>query len=172
MAAPRRKKGDKKAARKPSYLDFDNSKYSWKRNVDYRKNPEQYKVGKGEQGVLIVQPYKDEILPLWRFRTPDIASRSAKEIFDKFLNYLKHDDFVGADMARKFLQMGFTRSRRYANYSGGKKYDKEHDYEQFEKGTGDPSKAKSAEIFYEFWQNAEGNPEYSASKQKWKQQHG
>ncbi|SFK45874.1 protein of unknown function [Halobacillus dabanensis] len=27
------------------------------------------------------------------------------------------------DMARKFLQMGYTRSRRYANYESGKKYD-------------------------------------------------
>ena len=27
------------------------------------------------------------------------------------------------DMARKFLQMGYTRARRYANHRGGKKYD-------------------------------------------------
>ncbi|MFF5380932.1 DUF4385 family protein [Pedobacter suwonensis] len=27
-------------------------------------------------------------------------------------------------MARKYLQMGYTRARRYANYKGGKKYDK------------------------------------------------
>jgi hypothetical protein len=26
------------------------------------------------------------------------------------------------DMARKFLQMGFTRARRYANHASGKKY--------------------------------------------------
>ena len=29
------------------------------------------------------------------------------------------------DMARKFLEMGFTRSRRYANHPSGKKYDKD-----------------------------------------------
>ena len=28
------------------------------------------------------------------------------------------------DMARKFLEMGFTRARRYANHSSGRKYDK------------------------------------------------
>ncbi len=27
---------------------------------------------------------------------------------------LADEDFVGADMARRFLQMGYTRSRRYA----------------------------------------------------------
>ena len=36
--------------------------------VDYRKNPELYKVARGEQGVLTVEPYKSEILPHWRFR--------------------------------------------------------------------------------------------------------
>ena len=30
---------------------------------------------------------------------------------------------MGADMARKFLQMGYTRARRYANHRGGRKYD-------------------------------------------------
>jgi len=40
----------------------------------------------------------------------------------KFEAYLA-GDFVGADMARKFLQMGYSRSRRDANYKGGRKYD-------------------------------------------------
>ncbi len=42
---------------KPSYLNFDNKKYIWKNNIDYRQHPELYRVGKGEQGVLICQPY-------------------------------------------------------------------------------------------------------------------
>ena len=29
------------------------------------------------------------------------------------------------DMCRKFLEMGFTRSRRYANHNTGNKYDDE-----------------------------------------------
>ena len=31
------------------------------------------------------------------------------------------NNFIGADMARKFLQMGYGRSRRYANHKSGKK---------------------------------------------------
>ena len=31
-------------------------------------------------------------------------------------------DFIGMDMCRKFLEMGFTRARRYANHKNGKKY--------------------------------------------------
>ena len=29
------------------------------------------------------------------------------------------------DMCRKFLEMGFTRARRYANHRSGRKYDSE-----------------------------------------------
>ncbi|ABE04451.1 cytoplasmic protein [Rickettsia bellii] len=157
---------------KPSYLNFDNKNYKWKNDIDYRKEAEKYRVGKGEQGVLICQPYKNEILPFWKFKTPEIAKESSEKIYDMFLKYLNNNDFVGADMARKYLQMGFTRSRRYTNYKGGKKYDAEHDYEQLEKGTGDPEKAISAEIFFKKWQEAEENEKYKAMKKVWKKQFG
>ena len=42
-----------------------------------------------------------------------------------YLTYRDKKDFIGMDMCRKFLEMGFTRSRRYANHRDGKKYDKE-----------------------------------------------
>lgn len=57
-------------------LDFD--------AIDFRKQPELYRVGRGEQGVLLVEPYKSEILPHWRFKTPDIAKKSAEEIMELF----------------------------------------------------------------------------------------
>ena len=90
--------------------------------VDFRKRPDLYRVGKGEQGVLLVEPYKSELLPHWRFCTAKIAETSSRAIFRHFVDYLAADDFVGADMAQKFLQMGYTRSHRYANHAGGKKY--------------------------------------------------
>ncbi|WP_083837143.1 DUF4385 family protein [Rickettsia montanensis] len=104
--------------------------------MESRKCPESYRVGKGEQGVCICQPYKNEILPYWKFKTPEVAKESSEKIYEIFLKYLEDNDFVGADMARKYLQMGFTRSRRYANYKDGKKYNKEHDYKKLERGVG------------------------------------
>ena len=41
-----------------------------------------------------------------------------------FLSYVKNGDFVGADMAKKYLHMGFTRARRYANHASGRKWAK------------------------------------------------
>jgi hypothetical protein len=87
-----------------------------------------------------------------------------------FLNYLQQNDFVGADLARKYLQMGFTRARRYTNYKGGKKYGE--GYELYPKGTGDPQKALAADIFYQRWQQAEANPKYASLKQAWKKLYG
>lgn len=34
------------------------------KNIDFRKHRGLYRVGKGEQGMLLVEPYKSEILPL------------------------------------------------------------------------------------------------------------
>jgi hypothetical protein len=84
---------------------------------------------------------------------------------------MAQDDFVGADMARKFLQMGFTRARRYANYKGGRKY-VGADHRELERGTGDPDKAKSASIFYQLWKKAEADEAYAAAKQAWKAKYG
>ena len=51
------------------------------KSLDFRKQPELYRVGKGEQGVLSVEPYKGEILPHWRFRTPEVARESSEKNF-------------------------------------------------------------------------------------------
>ena len=96
---------------KPTYVDFEKDKYPWKPDIDYRENPHLYKIGRGQQGVLICEPYKSELHPLWKFKTPEIAQLSALQIINKFFGYLEENDFVGADMAKKYLHMGFTRSR-------------------------------------------------------------
>ncbi len=157
---------------KPSYLNFDKTTYAWLPDVDYRQEPEKYRVGKGEQGVLICEPYKSEIGQYWRFKTSEIAAASSQKIHGLFLDYLQKGEFAGADMARKYLQMGFTRARRYANYKGGKKYDQQKDYELLERGTGDPEKAKAAAVFYERWQQAENLDQYKLLKAEWKKAKG
>ena len=54
----------------------------------------------------------------------EVSSRkSAKQIYEMYADYRAVNDFVGMDMCRKFLEMGFTRARRYANHKDGNKYD-------------------------------------------------
>lgn len=150
------------------------------KNINFRSSPELYRVGKGEQGVLLVEPYKSEILPYWRFKTPEIAKESSEKIYQMFLDYLEQDDFVGADMARKFLQMGYTRSRRYANHKSGRKYQKNPQKESTKEAQlearknilpneVDPVKAESAAIFKEKWMLAKTNDKYLQLLQKHKQ---
>lgn len=130
------------------------------RGVDFRKNPEKYRVGKGEQGVLIAEPYKSEILPHWRFANPEKARASAEKIYELFISYKSAEDFVGMDMARKFLQMGFTRARRYANHASGKKYDDNRNVKAQDEGSETSEKAEAARIFYEYYSKAKNNPYY------------
>jgi len=141
------------------------------KTIDFRSSPELYRVGKGEQGVLLVEPYKSEILPYWRFKTPEIARHSSDKIYEMFLKYLQPDDLVGADMARKFLQMGYTRSRRYANHKSGRKYKQNPQKESSKEAQikarhdilpneVDPVKAESAAIFKEKWLQAKTNEKY------------
>lgn len=91
-------------------------------DVDFRERPGRYEIGRGEEGAFKVQPYKDELLPLWTFETPENAEESAEAIHRKYEEYRDDDEFPGMDMARKYLQMGYTRAMRYARYPGGKKY--------------------------------------------------
>ena len=139
------------------------------KNLDFRKQPELYRIGKGEQGVLLVEPYKSEILPHWRFKTPELAKKSANKIYKMFLVYKAKYDFLGMDMARKFLQMGYTRSRRYANHKSGRKY-KEGSKEVLEREE-DAVKAESARIFYEKWKKAREDEKYLELKRKHKERY-
>jgi hypothetical protein len=150
------------------------------KTLDFRQHPELYRVGKGEQGVLLVEPYKSEILPYWRFKTPDIARESSEKIYQMFLDYLEQDDFIGADMARKFLQMGYTRSRRYANHKSGRKYKHNPQKERSKEAQiqarqdilpneVDPVKAESAAIFKEKWMQTKTNEQYLQLLEKHKQ---
>ncbi len=142
-------------------LDFD--------NIDFREQPELYRVGRGEQGVLMVEPYKSEILPHWRFKTPEIARESSDKIYQMYLDYKEKDDFVGMDMARKFLQMGYTRSRRYANYKGGRKYDKNGEVNERDI---DEEKAESAAIFEEKWKTVREDEDYLKLKKAHQKKYG
>lgn len=154
------------------------------KNLNLREQPELYRIGRGEQGVLLVEPYKSEILPHWRFATPETAAKSSEKIYQMFLDYLDKEDFVGADMARKFLQMGYTRARRYANHKGGKKYkgpvpeDKKgqsgaHGRKELPRNEEDPVKAESARIFKEKWDLCRTNDAYlkmkKAHREKYKE---
>ena len=92
-------------------------------NTDFRKEPGKYRIGRGEEGVLLCRPFTTEIEPFWKFKTPEIAQQSANKIHALYEDYKRKKEFVGMDMCRKFLQMGVTRSKRYYWHRGGHKYD-------------------------------------------------
>ena len=127
-----------------------------------------YRIGRGEQGVLLVRPYTDEICKHWRFKTVQEAKVSAYAIYLMYANYRARNDFIGMDMCRKFLEMGFTRARRYANHKDGKKYDKNRNILPQEKDALTSQKAISARIFKTYRDLCTTDEYYIQLRKQWR----
>ena len=138
------------------------------KNTLFRPNDRRYRIGRGEQGVLLVRPYTDVICKHWRFKTLKEAIVSSQKIFDMYLDYRIQKDFVGMDMCRKFLEMGFTRARRYANHKDGKKYGKDGKILPQEKDWATSEKAKSARRFKDFRDLVTQDEFYISMRKEWR----
>jgi len=138
------------------------------KNTLFRPNDRRYRIGRGEQGVLLVRPYTDVICRHWRFKTLKEAKVSSQKIFDMYLDYRIQKDFVGMDMCRKFLEMGFTRARRYANHKDGKKYGRDGKILPQEKDWATSEKAKSAKRFKEFRDLVTQDEFYVSMRKDWR----
>jgi len=127
-----------------------------------------YRIGRGEQGVLLVRPYTNDICAHWRFVDETIASKSSAKIYSMYLDYKNSRDFIGMDMARKFLEMGFTRARRYANHSSGRKYTEDGEIRPQQADALHNVKAKSAKIFKKVRDRVAYDPEYVTMRKEWR----
>ena len=136
-------------------IEFDYS-LDYKK-LKFKKNDKRYRIGRGEQGVLLVRPYTDDICKWWRFKTPGDAYMSAVRILWLYNMY----------MARKFLEMGFTRARRYANHKDGKKY-KDGKVLPQEKDWATNEKAQSANIFKKARDRVTTDPIYINRRKEWR----
>lgn len=134
-----------------------------------------YRIARGEQGVLTFEPYKSMLLPHWRFKNVPIAETSSTTLWACFEHYVKAGDLVGADMARKFIQMGMTRAKRYANHKGGKKYDRSAreiekdggsrvELPKSEGHAGMDEKLQASNVFREVWKRCTADERYLSLK--------
>ena len=62
--------------------EFDYKLNYKKINFKDPKNRKLYRIGRGEQGVLLVRPYTNFICTYWRFKTVPEAKLSAKRIYE------------------------------------------------------------------------------------------
>ena len=127
-----------------------------------------YRIGRGEQGVLLVRPYTNDICAHWRFVNETAARKSSNKIYSMFCAYRDSGDFIGMDMSRKFLEMGFTRARRYANHSNGRKYAEDGSIRPQQADALSNVKAKAARIFKEVRDMAAYDPKYVTMRKEWR----
>ncbi|KAK0345097.1 hypothetical protein LTR91_013787 [Friedmanniomyces endolithicus] len=163
-----------KAKQEPPDLDVNDLPTPALNSQDLRMS---YRIARGEQGVLTFEPYKSLLLPHWRFRTIPIAQISSGTLWQAFQHYVKAGDLVGADMARKFIQMGMTRAKRYANHKGGRKYDRSEREVERDGGAraelpkslaheGKEEKLGASEVFKEVWRRCVGDERYLGLKRE------
>ena len=145
-------------------LDYKNLDFT---NLNTRKL---YRIGRGEQGVLLIKPYTDDICRHWRFKDVVTARKSASKIYEMYCDYKRQKDFIGMDMARKFLEMGFTRARRYANHKDGKKYHQDGSIRTQETDALTSVKAMSAMVFKNIRDRVANDPEYVRMRKEWRSQ--
>src|SRR6056297_1554053 len=139
-------------------------------DIDFRAQPEKYDVGRGEQGVFKVEPYKSELLDLWGYADRETADEAGERIYEKYREYREREEFPGMDMARKYLQMGYTRAMRYARYPGGQKYrdGKERDPEFW----ADHDKREAALVYEVWWEKVENDECYRELRERHRERHG
>ena len=138
------------------------------KNTLFEPNDPRYRIGRGEQGVLLIRPYTENICKHWRFKTVQEARISSSRIYEIYTEYRSEKDFVGMDMCRKFLEMGFTRARRYANHRNGKKYDTEGNVLSQEKDWATSEKAISARIFKQMRDEVTSDKVYMDMRAAWR----
>ena len=140
------------------------------KNIDFtiEENRKLYRIGRGEQGVLLVRPYTNDICSHWRFVNETIARKSANKIYSMFCDYKEQQDFIGMDMARKFLEMGFTRSRRYANHPSGKKYARDGSVSPQSPTALHCEKSRSANVFKKMRDKVAKDETYVTMRKNWR----
>ena len=138
------------------------------KNTLFEPNDPRYRIGRGEQGVLLIRPYTENICKHWRFKTVQEARISSSRIYEIYTEYRREKDFVGMDMCRKFLEMGFTRARRYANHADGRKYDAEGNVRPQEKDWATSEKAISARIFKQMRDEVASDKVYMDMRSEWR----
>ena len=72
------------------------------------------------------------------------------------------------DMARKFLEMGFTRSRRYANHPSGKKYARDGSVSPQSPTALHCEKSRSANVFKKMRDKVAKDETYVTMRKNWR----
>lgn len=69
-------------------------------------------------------------------------------------------------MTRKFIQMGMTRAKRYANHKGGRKYDADGKEKAKAEHEGKAEKEEASRIFKEVWERCKAHEGYIEKKRR------
>ncbi len=84
-----------------------------------------YRIRGRGTGHMSIEPYRSHLNCMWRFQTVAQARQSANDLWNRFLDYKEHEDFIGMDMALKFIQMGMMCAQQIEDLRHGSTRDAE-----------------------------------------------
>ncbi|KAL8723564.1 MAG: hypothetical protein Q9225_000199 [Loekoesia sp. 1 TL-2023] len=120
---------------------------------------------------LTYEPYKSALVPHWKFRSVAQAKASSQTLWSKFLEYEKEDDFMGMDMARKYIQLGMTRAKRSANFNNDRRENNDEEGgKELERRSGrelKEEKKEASRLFREVWEKCRAHEGYKIRKEAW-----
>lgn len=88
------------------FLKITEKANRWKHDINYKLKPLMYEVTNDLGGMYICEPYKTDLLSVWKFTDIKVSKSSALKLRDMFFSYVKCGDFVGADLTKKYLKAG------------------------------------------------------------------
>lgn len=80
-------------------------------NLNFKKEPSFYRVGTEETGIHVVEPYASLILKQFAVDTLGETKKTVIHVEHLFKTFKEENDFIGMDMARKYLQLGAKTSQ-------------------------------------------------------------
>ena len=78
--------------------------------INYNKNPEYYIYTIFDNEAYLIYPYNQIITTMFNINNYKESNNSCLQIFNLFNNYIIKNDLIGADICRKFIQLG-TKSK-------------------------------------------------------------
>lgn len=77
--------------------------------INYKKNPEFYVYTFNITDMLNIEPYKNKLSPLLKYKTLIDLNENIELLYNHFFKYIQKNDFIGADIVRKYIQFKLTK---------------------------------------------------------------
>lgn len=137
--------------------------------INVKEHPELYIVDNNLKGIYSFEPYKSELLPLFKYKSVKGAKRSIDKLKYRFNKYLENQDFIGCNLTLKYLKAGYIFSQRYSRYENGRRYEDGEEKEPLKIKDRDKEKMEITRMYKKVWEEVRSSEDYKKLKKEFRQ---